>query len=67
MQAPRSVQACGEDPGRRAILSVEACSEATPVRNNGWRLGADEPFYRYWAPIKNYAPFQELVKLKDGS
>jgi len=35
--------------------------------NNGWRLGADEPLQWYWAPIKDYPPFQELVKLKAGS
>jgi hypothetical protein len=33
----------------------------------GVRPGADEPLQWYWAPIKDYPPFQELVKLRDGS
>lgn len=35
--------------------------------NNGMRLGADEPLVWVWAPLKDYPPFQELVKIRDGS
>ena len=45
----------------------EAVATLREALNNGWRLGAYEPLYWYWAPIKDYPPFQELVKLKNGS
>lgn len=32
--------------------------------NNGWRLGPDEPLQWYWEPIKDYPPFQELVRIR---
>ena len=35
--------------------------------NNGWRLQLHEDLQWYWAPLKDYPRFQELVKLKDGS
>jgi hypothetical protein len=45
----------------------EAVALLREALNNGQRLGSDEPLQWYWAPIKDYPPFQELVKLKDGS
>jgi tRNA A-37 threonylcarbamoyl transferase component Bud32/thioredoxin-like negative regulator of GroEL len=32
--------------------------------NRGWRLGVDESMQWYWEPIKDYPPFQELVRFK---
>ncbi|HSW27916.1 MAG TPA: serine/threonine-protein kinase [Longimicrobiales bacterium] len=49
--------------GRQA----EAVAMLRDALNGGWRLVPDEPLYWYWAPIKDYPPFQELMKLKDGS
>ncbi|HSW29681.1 MAG TPA: serine/threonine-protein kinase [Longimicrobiales bacterium] len=45
----------------------EAVALLREALNQGHRLGSDEPLQWYWAPIKDYPPFQELVKLKDGS
>ncbi|NJD17887.1 MAG: hypothetical protein FIA95_01175 [Gemmatimonadetes bacterium] len=45
----------------------EAVASLREALNQGHRLGSDEPLQWYWAPIKDYPPFQELVKLKDGS
>ena len=45
----------------------EAAGMLREALNNGWRLVPDEELQWYWAPIKDYPPFQELVKLKDGS
>ena len=49
--------------GRKA----EAVAMLREALNGGWRLMSNEPLWWYWAPIKDYPPFQELVKLKDGS
>ena len=35
--------------------------------NNGWRLDVDEELFWYWEPLRDYPPFQELMKLKDAS
>ena len=35
--------------------------------NNGYRMGADTGLGKIWAPHKDYPPFQELMKLKDGN
>jgi len=32
--------------------------------NNGARLGPDEPLQWYWEPIRDYPPFQELVRIR---
>ncbi|MDP2957514.1 MAG: protein kinase, partial [Longimicrobiales bacterium] len=48
----------------------EAVAMLREALNGGWRLNrqvSDEEFQWHWAPIKDYPPFQELVKLKDGS
>jgi hypothetical protein len=45
----------------------EAVALLREALNQGYRLGPDEPLQPFWAPIKDYPPFQELVKLKDGS
>jgi len=42
----------------------EAVAMLREALNNGYRLGADEPLYWYWAPIKDYPPFQELVRVR---
>ena len=42
----------------------EAIALLHDALNNGYRLGADEPLQWYWAPIKDYPPFVELVKLR---
>jgi tRNA A-37 threonylcarbamoyl transferase component Bud32/TolB-like protein/tetratricopeptide (TPR) repeat protein len=42
----------------------EAVATLRDALNNGWRLGPDEPLQWYWAPIKDYPPFVELVKLR---
>jgi TolB-like protein len=49
--------------GRQA----EAVALLREALNGGVGLGPDEPLQWFWAPIKDYPPFQELVKLKDGS
>ena len=46
---------------------AEAVALLREALNGGTRLGPDEELQWYWAPIKDYPPFQELVKLKDGS
>ncbi len=43
----------------------EAVAMLREALNNGHRFGADEPLQWYWAPIKDYPPFQELVKIRD--
>jgi tetratricopeptide (TPR) repeat protein len=48
----------------------EAVAMFREALNGGWRVDdqtTDEALQWYWAPIKDYPPFQELVKLKDGS
>jgi tetratricopeptide (TPR) repeat protein len=42
----------------------EAVAMLRAALNNGWRSEPDEPLYWYWAPIKDYPPFQELVKIR---
>jgi hypothetical protein len=42
----------------------EAVSMLREAMNNGCRLGPDEPLQWYWAPIRDYPPFQELVRLR---
>lgn len=42
----------------------EAVAMLRDALNNGGRLGPDEPLQWYWAPIKDYPPFVELVKLR---
>ncbi|MDP2958296.1 MAG: serine/threonine-protein kinase [Longimicrobiales bacterium] len=44
----------------------EAVAMLRESLNNGWRLVADEALQWYWAALKDYPPFQELVKLRDG-
>jgi hypothetical protein len=45
----------------------EAVATLREALNGGWRLVPDEELQWHWAPIRDYPPFQELVKLKDGS
>lgn len=42
----------------------EAVALLREALNNGARLGPDEPLEWYWAPIKDYPPFQELVRIR---
>jgi tRNA A-37 threonylcarbamoyl transferase component Bud32/tetratricopeptide (TPR) repeat protein len=42
----------------------EAVAMLRDALNNGWRLAPDEALQWYWAPIKDYPPFRELVKVK---
>jgi hypothetical protein len=46
--------------GRKA----EAVAMLREALNGGWRLEADEPLLWFWAPLKDYPPFQELVKIR---
>jgi hypothetical protein len=32
--------------------------------NNGWRLVPDQPLQWFRAPIRDYPPFQELVRMR---
>jgi len=32
--------------------------------NHGYRLGPDEPLEWFWAPIEDYLPFQELMRVR---
>lgn len=34
--------------------------------NEGWRLGLDEERQWFWATIRDYPPFVELVRIRDG-
>jgi len=42
----------------------EAVSWLRQSLNNGWRIDVDEEFDLNWEPIRDYPPFQELVKVK---
>jgi hypothetical protein len=42
----------------------EAVSWLRQALNNGWRLGVDEKFDLNWESIRDYPPFQELVRVK---
>jgi tetratricopeptide (TPR) repeat protein len=42
----------------------EAVALLREALNNGQRLGPDEPLEWYWAPIRDYPPFQELVRIR---
>lgn len=42
----------------------EAVAMLRDALNNGGRLSPDEPLQWFWAPIKDYPPFVELVKLR---
>ncbi len=42
----------------------EAVAMLRDALNNCWRLVPDEPLQWYWAPIKDYPSFVELVKLR---
>jgi tetratricopeptide (TPR) repeat protein len=42
----------------------EAVSWLRQALNGGWRLEVDEEFNLNWEPIRDYPPFQELVKVK---
>ncbi|HSW29972.1 MAG TPA: BTAD domain-containing putative transcriptional regulator [Longimicrobiales bacterium] len=46
---------------------AEAVSLLREALNGGWRLLPGEQGQLYWAPIKDYPPFQELMRLKDGN
>ena len=43
----------------------EAVAMLRDALNNGLRLNVDESLQWYWKPIKDYPPFQELVRLRD--
>jgi Protein kinase domain len=42
----------------------EAVAMFREALNAGWRLQPDEGLQWYWAPIRDYPPFQELVRIK---
>jgi hypothetical protein len=42
----------------------EAVALLREALNNGRRLGPDEPLEWYWTPIRDYPPFQELVRIR---
>lgn len=42
----------------------EAVALLRDALNNGWRIFGDEELQWYWAPIKDYPPFVELVKIR---
>jgi tRNA A-37 threonylcarbamoyl transferase component Bud32/TolB-like protein/tetratricopeptide (TPR) repeat protein len=42
----------------------EAVALLREALNNGQRLGPDESLQWYWAPIRDYPPFQELVRIR---
>jgi eukaryotic-like serine/threonine-protein kinase len=42
----------------------EAVALLREALSNGRRLGPDEPLEWYWAPIRDYPPFQELVRIR---
>jgi hypothetical protein len=45
----------------------EAVAMLRDALNNGWRLvfnTADEPLQWYFAPLRDYPPFVEIVKLR---
>jgi tRNA A-37 threonylcarbamoyl transferase component Bud32/tetratricopeptide (TPR) repeat protein/TolB-like protein len=45
-------------------LRDEAVALLREALNHGARLGPDEPLEWYWAPIRDYPPFQELVRIR---
>jgi len=44
----------------------EAVTMLRDAFNNGARLESDASLNRSWAPVRDYPPFQELVRLRDG-
>jgi hypothetical protein len=42
----------------------EAVAWLRQALNHGWRLVPDEALQWYWEPIRDYPPFQELVRVR---
>ena len=42
----------------------EAVTMHREAMDNGSRLVTDEPLQWFWAPIRDYPPFQELVGIR---
>jgi tRNA A-37 threonylcarbamoyl transferase component Bud32/TolB-like protein len=45
----------------------EAVTLLRQALNEGWRLGLDEELQWFWATIRDYPPFVELVRIRDGN